>query len=313
MLSENNLIIDGWIFSNNPGILSSPLGIALSNSYKNQTGLRLWGSLEQVDGSSIFRMQSWNQFQSANPSFSIDLRNNEVVLLRDALISTETSTIEISIIDIRPTYEYEVQNTTKTTTFVLIGDATCTSYLMINDLKPDTICTEKTYVLTKVRSKKFNGSIILSTTIDTNISISMNEILPDISNIGTTLELDLNDNKTITTRIDEITDIHRMTACVTCKGDLVDVMGTTTLVYCGKCHRHSLKKNLSRNISTTIVIQIEKHTLRASDLVLNELLTLVGASVDDTDTDIAAAVLSYGNIFIQYSELRKQILLVMKP
>ncbi|CAF3475451.1 unnamed protein product [Rotaria socialis] len=304
---------NGWIFSNNPGILSSPLGIALSNSYKNQTGLRLWGSLEQVDGSSIFRMQSWNQFQSANPSFSIDLRNNEVVLLRDALISTETSTIEISIIDIRPTYEYEVQNTTKTTTFVLIGDANCTSYLMINDLKPDTICTEKTYVLTKVRSKKFNGSIILSTTIDTNISISMNEILPDISNIGTTLELDLNDNKTITTRIDEITDIHRMTACVTCKGDLVDVMGTTTLVYCGKCHRHSLKKNLSRNISTTIVIQIEKHTLRASDLVLNELLTLVGASVDDTDTDIAAAVLSYGNIFIQYSELRKQILLVMKP
>ncbi|CAF4084874.1 unnamed protein product, partial [Rotaria magnacalcarata] len=57
----------------------------------------------------------------------------------------------------------------------------------------------------------------------------------------------------------------------------------------------------------------EKTTLWASDLVLEQLLNLVGVSIDDTDTDIASAVLSYGNMLIQYSELCKEIILVMKP
>ncbi|CAF4274980.1 unnamed protein product, partial [Rotaria magnacalcarata] len=57
----------------------------------------------------------------------------------------------------------------------------------------------------------------------------------------------------------------------------------------------------------------EKTTLWASDLVLEQLLNLVGVSIDDTDTDIASVVLSYGNMLIQYSELCKEIILVMKP
>ncbi|CAM4768712.1 unnamed protein product [Rotaria magnacalcarata] len=48
-------------------------------------------------------MQSWNQFLSANPSFTMDVPNNDITLLRDTLMSLETSTIEISIIVIRST------------------------------------------------------------------------------------------------------------------------------------------------------------------------------------------------------------------
>ncbi|CAF2039630.1 unnamed protein product [Rotaria magnacalcarata] len=128
-------------------------------------------------------MQSWNQFQLVNPSFTMNVPNNDITLLRDVFMSLETSTIEISIIEIRPTYEYDFQNTITTTTFILIGDAS---------------------------------------------------------------------------------------------GD-------------------------------------EKTTLWASDLVLEQLLNLVGVSIDDTDTDIASVVLSYGNMLIQYSELCKEIILVMKP
>ncbi|CAF1021542.1 unnamed protein product [Rotaria magnacalcarata] len=228
-------------------------------------------------------MQSWNQFQLVNPSFTMNVPNNDITLLRDVLMSLETSTIEISIIEIRPTYEYDFQNTITTTTFILIGDASGTTFLNIIDLKSDAIFIDKAYILTKMRPKKFNGSTIISTTIDTNISVSTNEIIPNISGVETTLAMDLTDNKIIKVAIDEIGDIQRMIRCLTCKGDLVDVAGD------------------------------EKTTLWASDLVLEQLLNLVGVSIDDTDTDIASAVLSYGNMLIQYSELCKEIILVMKP
>ncbi|CAF2077970.1 unnamed protein product [Rotaria magnacalcarata] len=229
-------------------------------------------------------MQSWNQFQLVNPSFTMNVPNNDITLLRDVLMSLETSTIEISIIEIRPTYEYDFQNTITTTTFILIGDASGTTFLNIIDLKSDAIFIDKAYILTKMRPKKFNGSTIIST----------QEIIPNISGVETTLAMDLTDNKIIKVAIDEIGDIQRMIRCLTCKGDLVDVVGATTLVYCSKCRD-------------------EKTTLWASDLVLEQLLNLVGVSIDDTDTDIASAVLSYGNMLIQYSELCKEIILVMKP
>ncbi|CAM4779612.1 unnamed protein product [Rotaria magnacalcarata] len=218
-------------------------------------------------------MQSWNQFQLVNPSFTMNVPNNDITLLRDVLMSLETSTIEISIIEIRPTYEYDFQNTITTTTFILIGDASGTTFLNIIDLKSDAIFIDKAYILTKMRPKKFNGSTIIST----------QEIIPNISGVETTLAMDLTDNKIIKVAIDEIGDIQRMIRCLTCKGDLVDVAGD------------------------------EKTTLWASDLVLEQLLNLVGVSIDDTDTDIASAVLSYGNMLIQYSELCKEIILVMKP
>ena len=50
MSSENNQTIDGWVFSSIGGILTTPLGIALTNALKNKTGIKLWGSLENNNG-----------------------------------------------------------------------------------------------------------------------------------------------------------------------------------------------------------------------------------------------------------------------
>jgi hypothetical protein len=50
MVSENNQIIDGWVFCSTAGILTTPLGEALSNSLKNKTGIKLWGSLDKNNG-----------------------------------------------------------------------------------------------------------------------------------------------------------------------------------------------------------------------------------------------------------------------
>lgn len=50
MQSRNEQVIDGWIFSNTSGILSTPLGNALTDSLKNHSGLRLWGTLEEDKG-----------------------------------------------------------------------------------------------------------------------------------------------------------------------------------------------------------------------------------------------------------------------
>ncbi|CAF4053196.1 unnamed protein product [Adineta steineri] len=48
MQSENNREIDGWIFSSITGILTSPLGLALTNSMKNHTGLKISGKIDVI-------------------------------------------------------------------------------------------------------------------------------------------------------------------------------------------------------------------------------------------------------------------------
>lgn len=55
MSSENNTTIDGWVFSSVAGILTAPLGIALSNSLKNKTGIKLYGILENTNGKCNYR------------------------------------------------------------------------------------------------------------------------------------------------------------------------------------------------------------------------------------------------------------------
>jgi hypothetical protein len=46
MLFEDNQIIDGCVFSSVGGIVTTQFGLALSNSLKNKTGIKLWGSFE---------------------------------------------------------------------------------------------------------------------------------------------------------------------------------------------------------------------------------------------------------------------------
>jgi hypothetical protein len=41
MSTDNNQTIDGWVFSSVSGILNTPVGEALRNSFKNKTGIKL--------------------------------------------------------------------------------------------------------------------------------------------------------------------------------------------------------------------------------------------------------------------------------
>lgn len=73
--------------------------------------------------------------------------------------------------------------------------------------------------------------------------------------MAATLALDLSDKRKVISSIEEIGPIIRSTGCSTCKGDLIDVTGVAALVYCSKCKRHSLKKNLNQDQSTAFVIK----------------------------------------------------------
>lgn len=53
MLTDNNHLVDGWIFSSITGILTTPLGQAMTNSMKNKSGLKIWGSLEKNESMSL--------------------------------------------------------------------------------------------------------------------------------------------------------------------------------------------------------------------------------------------------------------------
>ncbi|CAF1381224.1 unnamed protein product [Rotaria sordida] len=244
MQSENNRQIDGWIFSGVSGILITSLGVALTNSMKNHTGLRIWGKVEEDN-----------------------------------------------------------------------GDESGTAYLATTDLAPNTFLTEHSYDLTHVRRKMFNGVPILSTTINTNISSSSIPVTADVSEVTTTLAIDLSDKKTIISSIEEVGTITRSNGCSTCKGDLTDVNGAAALVYCQKCQRHSLKKNIAHNISTTIAIKDgeEKIVLWVGGRILEQLLIHVGLLVTASDTEIAMALLSDISLRFEYSVLCKELITISIP
>lgn len=117
-------------------------------------------------------MQSWSRFQKINLNYQLQTPSHDFISIREALISGQLNSIKVYIINIGPSEEFDNQGVTHTKTFILVGDETGTTYLMITDLSPNTLQVEQSYNITKIRKKILNGSIILSTTIDTNISIS---------------------------------------------------------------------------------------------------------------------------------------------
>ena len=206
MQSQNNDQIDGWIFSGISGILTTPLGMALTNSMKSHTGLRVWGKTEEnngelnlllimkmsveeinllktstvckklitiLSGLTVFKTQSWANFQKVNPGFIFTTPTNDLLSIQDALMSIEPCSIRIFIIDIRPPENFDRQGVVHTNTFIVIGDESATAYLVTIDLAPGTFLVEHSYDLSQIRRKMFNGMPILSTTINTHISSSV--------------------------------------------------------------------------------------------------------------------------------------------
>lgn len=121
----------------------------------------------------MFKTQSWSKFEKANPGFLFQTSTNNHMTIRDALMSMEPCSIRVFIIDIRPAQEFQKHTVTHTNTFVVIGDASGTAYLVTTDLTPNTLKIDQTYDLTQVRRKMFNGVPILSTTINSHISPSL--------------------------------------------------------------------------------------------------------------------------------------------
>ncbi|CAF4906421.1 unnamed protein product, partial [Rotaria sp. Silwood2] len=115
----------------------------------------------------------WSNFQKVNPSFLFQNPTNDLLSIRDALMSAEPCSIRVYIIDIRSPENFDRDGVIHTNTFVLIGDDSGTSYLVVIDLGTNTFSIEKSYDLTQVRRKMFNGVHILTTTINTYISLAM--------------------------------------------------------------------------------------------------------------------------------------------
>jgi hypothetical protein len=124
-------------------------------------------------GFKTFRTQAWSKkYQTINLNFQLPTLPNDILFIKDALMSVELNSIRVSVLHIRPPENFNSQGVERTATFVLIGDQTGTTYLVGMDLPVDILNVQQVYDITKVRKKTFNGSSILSTTIDTRISLS---------------------------------------------------------------------------------------------------------------------------------------------
>jgi len=119
--------------------------------------------------SSTFRMQLFCRFQEVNLNPPIDIQPNPIVSIEQALSSNELVSIRCFIMQINPSTQHNLNGSQRTSSFIVIVDETSTAYLLLNDLKPDTLQINKVYEISKIRKKVINDSLILSTTIDTNI------------------------------------------------------------------------------------------------------------------------------------------------
>ncbi|CAF1074476.1 unnamed protein product [Adineta steineri] len=202
-----------------------------------------------------------------------------------------------------------------TNTFIIIGDESGTCFFVATDLGTNILAVEQTYNIKQLRRKFFNGMPILTSTINSNITLSNSSVTADLTNINHILNLDLSDKKSIITTIEEIGALNRSNTCSTCKDTLTSVDGAAALVYCQKCKRHSLKKNINYDISTSLSIKQnqEKIMLWASGSVVEQLLQVVDLTPSATDTEIAIALLSNIELRLEYSELRKELISVSKP
>ena len=117
-------------------------------------------------------MQSWSKYQTINLNIQLSTTPYDITSIKDALTTPDLTTIRVYIIDIRPQEKYFKNGIERTSTFVLVGDETGTSFLACTDLKSDTIQIQKTYEISKIRKKIFNNLPILTTTIDTSICLS---------------------------------------------------------------------------------------------------------------------------------------------
>jgi hypothetical protein len=117
-------------------------------------------------------MQSFSRYQSVNLNHPVETLSNDIIDIRQALISSDLNTILGFVLQLNSTSQYDDNGVQRNITFVVIADESTTAFLMIIDLKPDSIKLQHVYQLTKIRKKVINGSTILSTTIDTNIELS---------------------------------------------------------------------------------------------------------------------------------------------
>ena len=116
-------------------------------------------------------MQSFSRHQPVNLTHPV-ATSNEIIDIQQALMSTDSNTIVCFIVQINPTAQYDDNGVQRSLTFILVADQSTSTFIMILDLKPDSIKLENIYQLTKIRKKSINGSTILATTIDTNIELS---------------------------------------------------------------------------------------------------------------------------------------------
>jgi len=114
-------------------------------------------------------MQLFCRFQEVNLNPPIDIQPNPIVSIEQALSSNELVSIRCFIMQINPSTQHNLNGSQRTSSFIVIVDETSTAYLLLNDLKPDTLQINKVYEISKIRKKVINDSLILSTTIDTNI------------------------------------------------------------------------------------------------------------------------------------------------
>jgi hypothetical protein len=117
-------------------------------------------------------MQTFSRYQTVNLNHALEIPTNEIIEIRQALSTNDLVTIRCYVLQINPPVQYNDNDLQRSLSFILIADDSTTTYLMMIDPKPDVVQLEKVYEISKIRKKTINGSMILSTTIDTNIQLS---------------------------------------------------------------------------------------------------------------------------------------------
>lgn len=190
-------------------------------------------------------------------------------LVTNALSSTTPCQIKVYVVVKNKTVIYMNDEKEKKYCTLLISDASGTAMLMVYDNMVDEIDENQSWIFSHVKTKKIRNDLILTTTsistclLSTEV-ISLSSIClidmyfqtieSNLDRIKETLAINLLDEETIFTCVDEIADVKKKINCISCRQPMIQVEGKEHLLNCKKCSRYSLIKRCDVEASITLCV-----------------------------------------------------------
>ncbi|CAF4272553.1 unnamed protein product [Rotaria magnacalcarata] len=208
--------ISGWIFSST-SFHETTIENTLTEVIKEQTAVTIKGKIT-TEADKHDQPINIAKLHGKFPSNAI-----VNVSIQDDLTPEDLSRITIKILHENSTVYYEQDDKNHKYKTFIVGNESSTNILIIYDQLIDIVELNKDYTFTNIKTKKNYNTLILSTTSNTTVSKTQNEINTNLDDLNETMSINLIDILTVSIIIDEqnivpLISKPNLIKCVNCDG-----------------------------------------------------------------------------------------------